>query len=69
MDGLLRAAGHSPELQELKEHLHAILRCDILVLCGVKLGSVVHVGPLQLRMFCDSVLILMDVIKLGPKSA
>lgn len=39
------------------------------MLCGVKLGSMIHMGPFQLRMLCDSVLMLREVVKLGPRAA
>jgi len=59
--GIAQAAqgsGHSPKLQEFKEHLDNSLRYHVWILCGPvwsqELNSMILVGTFQLGLFCDS---------------
>ena len=50
--------GHSSELPEFKEHLDSTLRHWVSTLGGPawsqEMGSIILMGLLQLRIFCDS---------------
>jgi len=55
-------SGHGPELPDFKEHLGDALRDRAWILCGLMLSqdldSMALMGPFQLGMFYDSVILL-----------